>query len=253
MVDSVRDFYDELAADYHLIYADWPNAVRRQGAVLDRQIRAILGSGPVRVLDCACGIGTQAIGLAMRGHTVVATDLSEASVERARTEAKTFGVEIDFGIADFRSLEQIEGTFDVVIACDNSLPHLVDADLARAAASMRAKLREGGLLMASIRDYDDALASRTSATEPQVFEGGDGGRRAVFQIWDWARDGRTYTANLFILRESGEWSMTHHATTYRALRRAELSAILRDAGFTAVRWHTPAEAGFFQPLVTARA
>ena len=33
------DFYDELAADYHLIYADWPGSVRRQGEVLARLIR----------------------------------------------------------------------------------------------------------------------------------------------------------------------------------------------------------------------
>ena len=42
----------------------------------DVMIRRHLGPGPKVVLDCACGIGTQAIGLAACGHRVVATDLS---------------------------------------------------------------------------------------------------------------------------------------------------------------------------------
>ena len=67
---SVVGFYDGLAADYHLIYRDWEEAVERQGRVLDGLIREALGEGPREVLDCACGIGTQAIGLAMRGHRV---------------------------------------------------------------------------------------------------------------------------------------------------------------------------------------
>lgn len=257
MADSVRDFYDQLAIDYHLIYADWPNAVRRQGAVLDRLIRTMLGNEPARVLDCSCGIGTQAIGLAMRGHQVHATDLSERSVDRARAEAPAFSPfagTLTFGIADFRDLETVGGAYDVVIACDNSLPHLVeDADLKSAAASMRARLVDGGLLIASTRDYDEALGARPSSTEPAVFDGPEG-RRVVMQVWDWAPDGRTYTVNLFILREAeGAWSMVQHATTYRALKRRELGGLLADAGFTQIRWHTPAETGYFQPIVTARA
>jgi glycine/sarcosine N-methyltransferase len=60
---SVRDFYDGLASDYHLFYDDWEAAVQRQGAALDRLIKGLHPSA-VELLDCSCGIGTQAIGLA---------------------------------------------------------------------------------------------------------------------------------------------------------------------------------------------
>lgn len=251
---SVREFYDQLAVDYHLIYPDWRGAVRRQGAVLDRLVRTLLGDGPFSILDCACGIGTQAIGLALRGHHVHATDLSAASVERARTEAASFGADITFGLADFRDLAaSIDQTFDVVIACDNSLPHAVsDEELGRAAREVAARLRPGGLFVASIRDYDALAASRPPTTDPESFDGPDG-RRLVIQAWDWATDGRTYTIDLFIVRETPDgWAMTHHATTYRALLRAELTEILIAAGFSRVRWHAPDETGYYQPIVTAR-
>jgi glycine/sarcosine N-methyltransferase len=54
----VRDFYEDLAATFDLIYADWQESVERQARVLDRLLRQALGPGPLQVLDCACGIGT---------------------------------------------------------------------------------------------------------------------------------------------------------------------------------------------------
>src|SRR5689334_12511984 len=91
-------FYDGLAGDYHLLFEDWHEGVRRQGGVLDRLLRGLLGDRLLAVLDCCCGIGTQAIGLALSGHRVHATDLSPAAVERAAREARSFGVSITFGV-----------------------------------------------------------------------------------------------------------------------------------------------------------
>ena len=45
-----------------------------------------------RVLDCACGIGTQSIGLAQQGFQVTATDISAAAITRARTESQRRGL-----------------------------------------------------------------------------------------------------------------------------------------------------------------
>jgi SAM-dependent methyltransferase len=252
---SVRDFYDQLATDYHLIYEDWRAAVRRQGAILDRWIRSIMGPGSQKILDCACGIGTQAIGLALRGHQVTATDISATSVERARKEAADAGVDIAFGSADFRMLERdVTGPFDVVVACDNSLPHLTtDEELSQAARSIHGMLRPGGLLIASTRDYEEALRAGTTGTPPRMFDD-ERGRRVVFQTWAWQPDGRTYTVHLFILRgDDGGWDVNEYQTTYRAVLPAELSQILSEAGFGQVTWQRPADSGFYQPLVTARA
>jgi SAM-dependent methyltransferase len=249
---SVTRFYDDLAADYHLIFADWRAEVLRQGDILDRLIRSLKGGPPLTVLDCACGIGTQAIGLALRGYTVHATDISPAAVERAKAEAESFGAALTFGVADVRTLaEQVHGTFDAVIACDNALPHLLtDADLAQAARSMAATLKPGGLLLASIRDYDRILQERPTATLPQTHDGPDG-RRVTFQTWDW--DSELYTLNHFILKQDGDgWQTAHRATQYRALRRVTLTAALEAAGLDDVRWHTPEASGYYQPVVTAR-
>lgn len=254
MSGSVAAFYDQLADAYHLIFADWREAVLRQGCTLDGLIRAAATPPCRTVLDCACGIGTQAIGLAMRGYTVHATDLSPTAVARAGREAGSFGVPLTTGVADLRALTtQVAGLFDVVLACDNALPHLLaDDDLLLAVRQMAAKLRPGGLLMASIRDYDRLVLERPRALMPNVLDGPEG-RRIIFQTWDWRADGRAYLLHHFILRETADsWETLHAATEYRALLRDELTAILREAGFTDVRWHFPADSGYFQPIATAR-
>ncbi|HJS28846.1 MAG TPA: hypothetical protein VJ768_04460, partial [Anaerolineales bacterium] len=81
-MSSPADFYDRLAGDYHLLFADWQSSVLAQGRSLDAILRAELGQGPHRILDCACGIGTQTIGLALLGHDLTATDLSPKAAAR---------------------------------------------------------------------------------------------------------------------------------------------------------------------------
>jgi glycine/sarcosine N-methyltransferase len=254
MPDDVQHFYDEFAANYHLIFADWQRSVQRQAEILHRLIQTELNTDPanVRLLDCACGIGTQALGLAQRGYRVHATDLSPAAVARAQTEAAHAGVPLTTGVADMRTLStQVSGPFDVVIACDNALPHLLtDADLAQALGEVRAVLALGGLFLASIRDYDALLAERPQFTSERLMDG-PAGRRITFQVWDWWPTGEGYTVNQFIVIQAGDqWHTQHYATDYRALRRATLSEALAVAGFEAIRWDLE---GYVQPLVLAHA
>lgn len=254
MEQSVLEFYDSLSEDYHLIFRDWQESVRRQGQILDSMIKVLLPDAQT-VLDCACGIGTQAIGLALQGYTVHATDLSAKAVERARHEAQNFGVNITFGVADFRTLsQQVDGLFDVVIACDNSLPHLLDDDdLLTALRNMRQMLRPEGLLLLSIRDYDQLLQDKTHSTPLTDIEGKDG-RRITFQVWDWAEDRPIYTVQHFILKQTASgWLTAHRATTYRALKRDELTALLHEAQFSRISWTMPEDSTYYQPIVTSHA
>jgi methylase of polypeptide subunit release factors len=190
--ESVLAFYDALAADYHLIFADWASAVERQGCLLDTLIRARVPADayPLKVLDCACGIGTQAIGLAkQQGYRVSATDISTQALARAQREAERAKVSVTFAAADMRRLsDAVEGQFDVVIAFDNAIPHLLtDADLELAAHELRAKTRSGGLLLASIRDYDALLEERPEITSPRILATAEG-KRVVFQVWSGRRN-----------------------------------------------------------------
>jgi glycine/sarcosine N-methyltransferase len=226
----------------------------RQGASLDALIGARLGARPVSVLDCSCGIGTQAIALATRGHRVAGTDLSAAAVRRAVREATARGVHLPAAVADMRRLPFGDARFDVVVCADNALPHLLTAeDLHTALAGMRRVLRGGGLLLISVRPYDEILRTRPRTTLPQLSEASTG-RAVTFQVWDWHDDGEHYDLTLFQVVQDGEdWRVETRRATYWALTRRQLMDAVAEAGLTGLEWLTPDDSGFFQPVLIARA
>ncbi|WEB45481.1 class I SAM-dependent methyltransferase [Streptomyces yunnanensis] len=252
---SVAQFYDELADDYHLIYADWDTSIRRQGDALD----ALIGQDRAAVLDCSCGIGTQAIGLALRGHRVTGTDLSPRAAARAAREAARRSLSLRTAAADMRHLPFPDGQFDTVVCADNSLPHLLtEQDVHAALAEMRRVLRPDGHLLISTRPYDDLLRDRPASTPPQVHritDCADSGERTVtFQLWHWHDDGEHYDLEHFqLLPAGGEWRVKVRRTTYWALGQDRLASLAAEAGFADTRWRMPQETGFFQPLLVARA
>ena len=129
---SMSNFYDDLAPLYHLIHQDWDASILRQGEQLSALIKTEWPQSK-RVLDVSCGIGTQAIGLAQHGYSVTASDISANAITRAKREARARGAKAVFSVCDMRQAHEHHGNgFDVVISCDNSLPHLLtDNDLKR--------------------------------------------------------------------------------------------------------------------------
>ena len=226
----------------------------RQATAIAPILAATGSAAETMVLDCACGIGTQSLGLARLGFAVTGSDVSAGAVERARSEAACRKLNIPFYVADMRRLDDVPVTgFDAVICMDNALPHLLsEPDLAQAAEQIRMKLRAGGTLVASIRDYDEILPQRPVVQGP-VFYFDEGKRRIVFQVWDW-QDERTYQFHMYITREtSSGWEDFHGTSIYRAVLRDEITGVLHSRGFTDVRWRFPKETGFYQPVVIATA
>ncbi len=252
MAEKVLSFYEPLADHYHLIFDDWDKAIEQQARILNPLLAAQGCGHPLKILDCACGIGTQALGFASFGHRVVASDLSRAAVNRAMREAEIRGLNISFHVSDITSMKEIaDCDFDVVAALDNVLPHLTSEQLVCAIRAVGSKLKSDGLFIASIRDYDSLVLQRPTMQQP-AFYGAEGRRRIIHQVWDWIDEAR-YTLHLFITNQSDPaWTSHHFVSEYRALQRSELSGVLQLAGFRDVRWLMPAESGFYQPLVLAR-
>jgi SAM-dependent methyltransferase len=183
--------YDTLAGVY-----DWlvPEAlltpqgsVAAFGAVVDEL------APRARVLDCAAGTGPVAVGLALRGFDVVATDASGAMVERTRRLAAEHGADVR---AEIRTWEQLAGAgwaaaFDAVLCVGNSLTHAAGRPARRAALrAMADVLRPGGLLAVTSRNWQliRDRGSRLDVGERLVVRGGRAGlaihRWALADGWD---------------------------------------------------------------------
>lgn len=249
MDESAEAFYDDLAESYHLIFEDWNRSIATQASVIGPILERFTGKVSPYVLDCACGIGTQTIGLAQRGHVLVGSDLSGAAVARAQTEAQLRNLDVTFHVADMRKLSTVPETgFDVVLIADNALPHLLSqTDLEHAAVEIASKLKGSGILLATLRDYDQLVSTRPAIQVPAFYEG-DGKSRIVHQVWQW--DGDQYTVHLYLtLKTHSGWKVKHFVSRYRALRRSDLEQALHAAGFSKTLWLEPSTTSFYQPIV----
>ncbi len=114
-----------------------------------------------RVLDCACGTGQLAVGLAGLGFEVVATDASAGMVRRTERLADEAGVSLrTLQLAwDELSVHLEAATFAAVFCVGNSLHHAEGAaGRLEALTSMAQLLDPGGRLVLTSRTWERVRA-----------------------------------------------------------------------------------------------
>lgn len=250
-MDIIQTFYDDLASQYDKLFQNWDNTVKEQAVILDKLFKDNGYDDKCEILDCACGIGTQAIGLASLGYNVTASDISVMELEEAKRRAVKSHVNVSFENADFRALsERFPKKFDIIIAMDNALPHMLSkSDLKIAVKSIVNQLSTGGMVIASIRDYDTLIESKPPYSPPYIHKT-ENGQRVSFQTWEWY--GENYKLVQYIIEDSETLNISKYECEYRAVKREELTDILLDSGCSKVVWKFPDETGFYQPIVIGK-
>ncbi|MBU0973874.1 MAG: class I SAM-dependent methyltransferase [Proteobacteria bacterium] len=246
-----NQFYDQLAPYYKYVYQDWEASVTRQAGILNDVFSEYSKTPAKTILDAACGIGTQSIGLARLGYQVCASDLSVGEVEKAEVEAKNVGLTIDFRVADMRKLSEIfTGPFDVVISCDNSVPHLLsNADILQAFKQFYQCTKEGGLCLVSVRDYAKMEHQDGKKMFPRTIHPIEGGDLVMFDVWEF--EGDQYEITSYIIEDKGGMEATTrvlHGGRYYCVEIPTLEKLFLEAGFKKVN---TLRDRFFQPLIVA--
>lgn len=247
---SVAVFYDGLAPHYHLLYGDWERSVVEQGEALSSVLSTFGITAADPILDAACGIGTQTIGLARLGYNVAASDVSPLAVERLQRELAARGLSARTRVDDLQTLEQAESSsVAALLACDNSIPHLLsDAEILQAFHAAHRCLRSGGLLVLSVRDYA-ALPRINPDVRPYGLQYHAGCRFLAVQVWEWHAE--HYDLSMYLTTElpSGECSTKVLRTRYYAISIERLQSLLVEAGFAEVERHNGSSFNpFSQPV-----
>jgi SAM-dependent methyltransferase len=247
------DDYDTLASVY-----DWivPEALLTPEGSVEAFLPYLDELAPgARVLDCAAGTGPLAVGLALRGFDVAATDASHGMVERTRALAARHGVDLDARVCRWEELEaQRFAPFDAVLCVGNSLAHAPGGEARRAALrAMATVLRPGGLLVLTSRNFE---LMRASDPGLQVFDEvveRDGRRGVVIYSWwladEWEAE-HAFDVAVALLGDDGAVKTLGERLRFWPYSHETLRAELRAAGMTP-------ETSTFEPdvdryLVTAR-
>ncbi len=242
---TIATFYDDLAPWYHAIFEDWDKSMARQGDALHQLITSEWGPTPKTVVDVAAGIGTQALPLAQRGHKVIGGDISLKALARARVEADRRHVALDLFAADMTALPIRDAVADVLMACDNAIPHLLDdASIRGALGDFFRCVRPGGGCLVTMRDYGEPPPAGTQQRKPYGTRVIDGRSHEVRQTWTW--DGPRYNLLFEIIDETTRKVALASETTYFAIPVSRALELMAEVGFTNVR---RVDEDFYQPIL----
>jgi SAM-dependent methyltransferase len=244
----IESFYDQLSPYYKYIFKDWDASVDRHAAILDEIIREYFGENVRSILDAACGVGTQTIGLAQKGYRLTASDISEGEIETARLEAARRKLDVAFYTADMRNLQgSFEKKFDLVIACDNAVPHLLnDDDILQAFKQFFQITSDSGGCIISVRDYELLERGGRRLFPRQAHDTPDG-KIVVFDCWEF--DGDYYDITMYIVEDTGQplaKTTVIRGGRYYCVSISKLEQLMWDAGFSKV---ITLKERYFQPLI----
>jgi len=231
--------YGSLASVYEWLVAD-AKASPAGSAQAFEMVTAGVAPG-AQILDCSCGIGLLAVGLAKAGFRVTACDASPAMVERTQTLARAHGVEVSTRVCRWDQLpdQEWEDRFDAVFCVGNSLAHAVGRSGRRAAMDgMASVLRTGGVLALTSRNWEQirSAGSRMDVWD-RLVERAD--RKAVVVYsWQvppsWETEHRLQIS-VAALQDGDRLQVTTELLSIWPFRHEELQADIAAAGLSLTR------------------
>ena len=208
------DFDEVFDADYLFFYE--PLLADVTEADVDAIWRLLKLEPDMAVLDLACGHGRIANRLAERGAQVTGLDATALFLDRARRDAASRGVDVDYIEGDMRLLPWTDERFDRVVSWFTSFGYFDDTDNRRVLQEAHRVLRPVGRLLiennnlvellprwqpAIVTERDGHIAIDRSSFDPTT------GRATTERVI--IRDGRTrrfvFSVRMFVAAELRDW------------------------------------------------
>ena len=219
--DALAGCYDAMTEDVN--YPKWADFLEK---LFGRNRHSVH-----TVLDLACGTGTMSCLLAERGYEMIGVDFSPEML--AVASEKALEVEGERPIFLCQPMEELDlyGTIDACVCLLDSVNHVTEKNrLKRAFQRVCLFLEPGGLFVFDVHT-------------PAHLEGLDGGMfldetEDAYCVWrtDYDRRRRVCTYAMDVFQRDGEvWLRDGEVHEERAYTMEELTALLREAGFTDIR------------------
>ena len=221
------DSYKALASSYDRLTSDvqYKDAVNFYFEIMRRE-----GVTPRTAADLACGTGSVTALLAQRGLPVIGVDLSEDMLTQAQQKLQGVRPRPVFLHQDLARLYLPRGV-DLAVCALDSLDYITSPQHCRSAIRRVYKaLNPGGIFI-----FDVNTPEKLRAMDGQVFLDEDDD---VYCVWrgDFDEDTNilSYGMDLF-QRQGSVWHRSFEEHREYAYTQAQLTAYLKDAGFTRIR------------------
>ena len=240
--------YDALAGSYDAMMTD--ASYQKRVNWLERLFRK--SRIPVRtVLDLACGTGSLARLLALRGYDVTAVDISPDMLSVAAEKCE--GLDVLFLCQDMAKLALVEPA-DAVVCCLDSVNYVTrPAQLQKAFRRVWQALAPGGLFL-----FDAKTPQALEEADGQVYLDENDG---LYCVWRGEYDPRRricgFGIDLFALQPDGSWDRGGEYHEEFAYTPEELTSYLENTGFSHIKQFgelkmTPPKGGDYRIFFAAR-
>ena len=227
--------YDSFAADYHWLFSD---SVLTGEPFYEEHKELLESLKPgSQILDCACGIGVQALALARHGYCIQGSDASESMIAQANKRARSARIEVPFAACSWKGLPYNFGReFDAVFCCGNAIGHCTDeAEMIDSLAGTFAVLKDGGLLVVNSRNWEKLRAERPRFHAMSV-RNRNGQRCIPLYVWNFPQQWHEphVVEVVLIFEQQGRTTYRGHEVTYFPFHVEDLVARMRAVGLVDV-------------------
>jgi ubiquinone/menaquinone biosynthesis C-methylase UbiE len=222
------DFDEVFDADYLFFYE--PLLADVTEADVDAIWRLLKLEPDMALLDLACGHGRIANRLAERGARVTGLDATALFLDRARRDAVSRGVDVDYVEGDMRQLPWTEERFDRVVSWFTSFGYFDDQDNRRVLKEAHRVLRPDGRLLIE----NNNLVELLPRWQPALVTERDGHFEIDRSCFDPTTD--RATTERMIIRDG---RTRRFVFSVRMFVAAELRDWMLDAGFASVNLVDP--------------
>jgi SAM-dependent methyltransferase len=211
------------------------------------------------VLDCACGVGSDALALAQLGFTVTATDASSSMIARARKRVARYSGQVSVLQSPWDRLPEIlTERFDLAICLGNAIVHT--GSMARMTESLKAirdVLKPDGTLVVDSRNWELMYRSWPRIVPASRVIERHGMRCSSLYIWTIPESfDLPCRAEIVFLFENQANELSHrrYELTFQPFRHVDLRQALESAGFRVTGdSFEPAAASYAITAVSGRA
>ena len=227
-----RQWYRAIA-DHYDGFAN-PVWMGRTEVFLDRLFRR---HGIGNAVDVACGTFAIDLRLAKRGYEIVGRDLSPDMIRVGRRALRMAGLRADLGVADMRTL-RVRRKFDAVLCLGTAFNYLAEPrDVRLALRSFRHLLRQGGLLVLDLTNFDAFIDRPMNVRTEMDYRTSDGTRIGIFGFNDQNPSKTVHIARfLTVVQRGRDIRIGFDEAPLKVWRKEGIARALAREGFRLVEW-----------------